>query len=184
VPVPSDCRLPIADYPYSLFAIRSSDCLTYPRPLHLPHTSRTASPKRDHDEWLAGRDRVGGESFPPRWIGDRDPDGRRIDRSGGRLFRPPMPAPADSGKGGQAGSGLGQRPDLVSRTLPKTPIAGEAPSLTDCGLPAPGKEPRPAAARPTQQKPSGSRRRHRRARRFSTLDSQRARLYLLGHAIT
>jgi hypothetical protein len=39
----------------------------------------------------------------------------------------------------QAGSGLGQRPDFVSRHLPQNPIALARPCLINRGRPAPGR---------------------------------------------
>jgi hypothetical protein len=62
---------------YSPPAIRSK---TYPRPPPPSYPSLTGAPKRDHDEWLAGRGRWAGSRSGPGGCGYRDPDGRRIDR--------------------------------------------------------------------------------------------------------
>jgi len=79
----------------------------------------------------------------PGGCGYRDPDDKRIDRLWARTATLAQ-MPDDTGSGGlrQAGSGLGLRPDFVSRHLPDKPIASARLCLTFCGLPAPGSEPR------------------------------------------
>jgi hypothetical protein len=93
--------------PHSPFTIHHSP-KTNPRPFHLPYSLPTGPPKRDHDEWLAGRDRWTG-IVPVRVDADtvistaKGSTGRATTATVAKCQEPPAVAQPR-----QAGSGLGQ----------------------------------------------------------------------------